>query len=303
MGMGSGSGGVPIGGKGVPTVPMGNGSSSPNVAAPSPAQSQTRSQYSQPYQQQYRPPAQQQFSMAAPPRQYVQQPYNLSGAMNTTNLGQQQQMSRPNYQNPTSIAQLQAMYGSRGPSGGEVRSAPVYQPPQQQTQMQMQRQMDNFQPPQQQIIDQAPTREQIENFQRAQREQDQQQQMTGRSNMSLQDVNTARNALGMGNLPQDGGQKPIMSQEQAQAYQQQQQFQQQYFRPQQYQQDPYMNYMRNQQQAMQQQAVQQGGIRQLQQADILSQQQAVQAAQSPEAVAQRAVAQGGSYTPEPFVPQ
>jgi hypothetical protein len=32
----------------------------------------------------------------------------------------------------------------------------------------------------------------------------QQMQMTGRSNMSLQDVNTARNALGMGDLPQDG---------------------------------------------------------------------------------------------------
>jgi hypothetical protein len=77
-------------------------------------------------------------------------------------------------------------------------------PSQQQMQMQMQRQMGNFQPPQQQIIDQAPTREQIENFQRAQREQDQQQQMTGRSNTSLQDVNAARNALGMGNLPQDG---------------------------------------------------------------------------------------------------
>ena len=142
MGMGSG----PIGGKGVPTVPMGNGSSSPNVAAPSPAQSQTRSQYSQPYQQQYMPPPQQQFYMP-PPQQRQQQmsPYNLSGAMNTTNLSNQQtnmprrdhtylaqsqQMSRPNYSNPTSIAQLQAMYGTR-PSGGEVRSAPVYQPPQQ----------------------------------------------------------------------------------------------------------------------------------------------------------------------------
>jgi hypothetical protein len=133
-----------------------------------------------------------------------------------TYLAQTQQMSRPNYQNPTSIAQLQAMYGTR-PSGGEVRSAPVYQPPQQQTQMQMQRQMDNFQPPQQQ-----------------------------------------------------------------------QQPPQQYFRPQQYQQDPYMNYMRNQQQAMQQQAVQQGGIRQLQQADILRQQQAAQ--QGARLVAQREAA-------------
>lgn len=70
-------------------------------------------------------------------------PYNLSGAMNTTNLSNQQtnmprldhtylaqtqQMSRPNYSNPTSIAQLQAMYGTR-PSGGEAISAPVYQPP------------------------------------------------------------------------------------------------------------------------------------------------------------------------------
>ena len=211
MGMGSGSGGVPIGGKGVPTVPMGNGSSSPNVAAPSPAQSQTRSQYSQPFQRQYMPPPQQQFSMAAPPRQYVQQPYNLSGAMNTTNLGQQQQMSRP------------------------ITTMPINYPSAQTQQMQ--------QPPRGLIL--------------------------------------------------SGFDQP----------QQQQQFQQQYFRPQQYQQDPYMNYMRNQQQAMQQQAVQQGGIRQLQQADILRQQQAVQAAQSPEAVAQRAVAQGGSYTPEPFVPQ
>jgi hypothetical protein len=50
--------------------------------------------------------------------------------------------------------------------------------------------------------------------------QPQPQQMTGRANMSPQDVNAARNALGLGNLPQDG-RKPIMSQEQAQAYQQQ----------------------------------------------------------------------------------
>lgn len=91
-------------------------------------QSNTRSQYSQPYQQQYMPPPQQQFSMPAPQqRQPQMSPNNLSGMMGSTNLGQQQ-MSRPNYQNPTSIAQLQAMYGTRGPSGGEVRSAPVYQP-------------------------------------------------------------------------------------------------------------------------------------------------------------------------------
>jgi len=232
--MGMGSGGVPLGaGKGVPTVPMGGGSSSPNVAAPSPSQSQARAQYSQPFQQQYMPPQQMQFSMAAPPRQYVQQPYNLSGALNTTNLASQQtnmprqdhtylaqtqQMSRPNYQNPTSIAQLQAMYGTR-PSGGEVRSAPVYQP---QPQI----------PPELQQLREANMR----------------------------------------------------------AYQQQPQ--QQYFRPQQYQQDPYMNYMRNQQQAMQQQAVQQGGIRQLQQADILRQQQVAQAAATQRAATQQ-------YAPPP----
>jgi hypothetical protein len=210
------------------------------------------------------PPPQQQFYMP-PPQQRQQQmsPNNLSGIMGVSNLGQQQQMSRPNYQNPTSIAQLQAMYGLRGPSGG----------PPQQSQQQMQRQMDNVHPVQQQIIDQAPTREQIENFQRAQQQQDQQQQqMTGRANMSPQDINAARNALGLPPL-------------------QQQQQQQQYFRPQQYQQDPYMNYVQNQQQALQQRAIQQTGLQSTQAATQAAQQQ--QAAQ----VAQRAAAQGGSYTP------
>jgi hypothetical protein len=86
------------------------------------------------------PPPQQQFSMAAPPRQYVQQPYNLSGALNTTNLGQQQTnmprrdvyytQQQPNYSNPTSIAQLQAMYGTR-PSGGPPPQQQQYFTPQQ----------------------------------------------------------------------------------------------------------------------------------------------------------------------------
>lgn len=230
MGAGS-SGGVPLGaGKGVPTVPMGNGASSPNVAAPTTYR--PPSQYTQPFQQ-YRPPQQMQFSMPAPPqRQQQMSSNNLAGIMGVTNLGQQQQMSRPNYPNPTSIAQLQAMYGTRGPSGG---------PPQQQP-------------------------------------------MTGRSDMSLQEINIARNALGLPPLQQ---QQPP------------QQPQQQYFRPQQYQQDPYMNYVQNQQQALQQRAIQSANMQNAQQNQILQQQQAAQAAQ----VAQRAAAQGSSYTPEPFVPQ
>lgn len=189
--MGSG----PIGGKGVPTVPMGNGSSSPNVAAPSPAQSQTRSQYSQPYQQQYMPPPQQQFYMP-PPQQRQQQmsPYNLSGAMNTTNLSNQQtnmprrdhtylaqsqQMSRPNYSNPTSIAQLQAMYGTR-PSGGEVRSAPVYQPqPQIPPELQQLREANmrayQQQPPQQYFRPQQYQQDPYMNYMRNQQQAIQQQ--------------------------------------------------------------------------------------------------------------------------------
>jgi len=181
-----------------PVAPMGKGG---NPAIPYPNQPRAAtytapSQYTAQYQQQFAPQQQQRFSMPPPPqRSYPQQQqqYNLAGIMGARNLGQQQQMSRPNYQNPSSIAQLQAMYGLRGPSGG----------PPQQSQQQMQRQMDNVHPVQQQIIDQAPTREQIENFQRAQQQQDQ-QQMTGRANMSPEDVNAARNALGFGNLPQDG---------------------------------------------------------------------------------------------------
>ena len=97
MGMGSGfasggGGGAPIGGKGGLTTPVSQLPQQPGANAGPP---RSAAQYSQPYQQQYMPPPQQQFSMAAPPRQYVQQPYNLSGAMNTANLGQQQQMSRP----------------------------------------------------------------------------------------------------------------------------------------------------------------------------------------------------------------
>jgi len=90
MGMGSGSGGVPIGGKGGPNLSQlpGANAGPPRSAAPA--------QYSQPYQQRYMPPQQMQFSMAAPPSQYVQQPYSLSNALNTTNLGQQQRMSLPN---------------------------------------------------------------------------------------------------------------------------------------------------------------------------------------------------------------
>jgi len=96
---------------------MGSGSSSPNVAAPSPSQSQARAQYSQPFQQQYMPPQQMQFSMAAPPRQYVQQPYNLSGALNTTNLGQQQQMSRPITTMPINYPSAQTQQMQQPPRG------------------------------------------------------------------------------------------------------------------------------------------------------------------------------------------
>ena len=147
-------------------------------------------------------------------------------------------------------------------------------------QQQMPRPQQQFYQPQPQI---PPELQQLREanmraFQQLPPEQ-QQMQMTGRSNMNLQDVNTARNALGIGNLSQ------------------------QYFTPQQYRQDPYMNYVQNQQQAMQQRAMQQTGMQSAQQAEILRQQQAAQRAQSPAAVAQRAAAQGGSYTPEPFVPQ
>ena len=196
--LGPGTGNYPVGP--APVAPMGSSGNPavpyPNQPASRPATFRVPAQYSNPYQQQFTPQQQQRFSMPPPPqRSYPQQQqqYNLAGIMGARNLGQQQQMSRPNYQNPSSIAQLQAMYGTRGPSGG----------PPQQSQQQMQRQMDNIHPVQQQIIDQAPTREQIENFQRAQQQQDQ-QQMTGRANMSPEDVNAARNALGFGNLPQDG---------------------------------------------------------------------------------------------------
>jgi hypothetical protein len=86
--------------------------------------------------------------------------------MGTTNLGQQQTnmprqdvyytQQQPNYSNPTSIAQLQAMYGAR-PSGGEVRSAPVYQPPQQQLQQSQQqlRYNPDLSPSQMQMYQQA----------------------------------------------------------------------------------------------------------------------------------------------------
>ena len=200
--MGSGSS---IGGKGGTNLSQQPGANAgpPRSAAPA--------QYSQPYQQRYMPPQQMQFSMAAPPSQYVQQPYNLSNALNTTNLASQQQMSRP------------------------ITTMPINYPSAQTQQMQ--------QPPRGIIL--------------------------------------------------SGYDQP----------QPQQRLPQQYFTPQQYQQDPYMNYVRNQQQALQQQAVQQTGMQSAQQAEILRQQQAAQRAQSPAAVAQRAAAQGGSYTPEPFVPQ
>jgi hypothetical protein len=63
------------------------------------------------------PPQQMQFSMAAPPRQYVQQPYNLSGAMNTTNLGQQQQMSRPITTMPINYPSAQTQQMQQPPRG------------------------------------------------------------------------------------------------------------------------------------------------------------------------------------------
>jgi hypothetical protein len=63
------------------------------------------------------PPQQMQFSMAAPPRQYVQQPYNLSGALNTTNLGQQQQMSRPITTMPINYPSAQTQQMQQPPRG------------------------------------------------------------------------------------------------------------------------------------------------------------------------------------------
>jgi len=160
---------APTGKGGNPAIPYPNQPRAATYTAPS--------RYSNPYQQQFTPQQQQRFSMPPPPqRSYPQQQqqYNLSGIMGARNLASQQ----------TNMPRQDMYYPS---------------------QQQMQRQMDNVHPVQQQIIDQAPTREQIENFQRAQQQQDQQQQqMTGRANMSPQDVNAARNALGFGNLPQDG---------------------------------------------------------------------------------------------------
>ena len=107
MGMGSG----PIGGKGGTNLSQQPGANAgpPRSAAPA--------QYSQPYQQRYMPPQQMQFSMAAPPRQYVQQPYNLSGALNTTNLGQQQQMSRPITTMPINYPSAQTQQMQQPPRG------------------------------------------------------------------------------------------------------------------------------------------------------------------------------------------
>lgn len=223
MGMGAGSsGGVPLGaGKGVPTVPMGNGTSSPNVAAPTvatPTPYRPPSQYTQPFQQQYRPPQQMQFFMPPPPqRQQQMSPNNLAGIMGINNLASQQ----------TNMPGLNYTFSA--------------QP---------------------------------------------QQQMTGRSDMSPQEINIARNALGLPPLQQ---QRPP------------QQPQQQYFRPQQYQQDPYMNYVQNQQQALQQRAIQSANMQNAQQNQILQQQQAAQAAQATQ-VAQRATAQGGGNA-TPYVDQ
>jgi len=105
--MGSG----PIGGKGGTNLSQQPGANAgpPRSAAPA--------QYSQPYQQRYMPPQQMQFSMAAPPRQYVQQPYNLSGALNTTNLGQQQQMSRPITTMPINYPSAQTQQMQQPPRG------------------------------------------------------------------------------------------------------------------------------------------------------------------------------------------
>ena len=137
-------------------------------------------------------------------------PYNLSGAMNTTNLASQQtnmprqdhtylaqtqQMSRPNYQNPTSIAQLQAMYGSRGPSGGEVRSAPVYQPqPQIPPELQQLREANmrayQQQPPQQYFRPQQQQQDPYMNYVR-----NQQQALQQRAMQSANVQNTQQNQI------------------------------------------------------------------------------------------------------------
>ena len=108
MGMGSGSS---IGGKGGTNLSQQPGANAgpPRSAAPA--------QYSQPYQQRYMPPQQMQFSMAAPPSQYVQQPYNLSNALNTTNLASQQQMSRPITTMPINYPSAQTQQMQQPPRG------------------------------------------------------------------------------------------------------------------------------------------------------------------------------------------
>jgi len=138
MGMGSGiasgGGGAPIGGKGGLTTPVSQLPQQPGANA-GPPRSAAPAQYSQPYQRQYMPPPQQQFSMAAPPRQYVQQPYNLSGTMNTTNLGQQQQMSRPITTMPINYPSAQTQQMQQPPRGLILSG---FDQPQQQQQSQQQ---------------------------------------------------------------------------------------------------------------------------------------------------------------------
>jgi hypothetical protein len=199
-----------------PVAPMGKGG---NPAIPYPNQPRAAtytapSQYTAQYQQQFAPQQQQRFSMPPPPqRSYPQQQqqYNLAGIMGATNLGQQQQMSRPNYQNPSSIAQLQAMYGTRGPSGGPPQQQ--YQPqPQIPPELQQLREANMRAYQQQQTTGAVPM---TASGQPAQaRSQAELAQMNAYENsITPQQRDAARNALGFGNQgPQPMGGKGVSPQ-------------------------------------------------------------------------------------------